>query len=79
MRQVLKTVRACKHIETKQVIEELRTRGRLDRPQLGMRLVATDREGQLNGVMVSGEGSGRGDGVHLGLSVLAWWVVYFVL
>lgn len=36
-----------------QVIEELRTRGRVDRPQLGMRLVTTDnREGKINGVMV---------------------------
>ncbi|CAM9343562.1 unnamed protein product [Pylaiella littoralis] len=36
-----------------QVIEELRTRGRVDRPQLGMRLVTTDnRDGTLNGVMI---------------------------
>ncbi|CAM9201211.1 unnamed protein product, partial [Hapterophycus canaliculatus] len=35
------------------VIEELRTRGRVDRPQLGMRLVTTDNgNGKLNGVMI---------------------------
>ncbi|CAM9477672.1 unnamed protein product, partial [Scytosiphon promiscuus] len=36
-----------------QVIEDLRTRGRVDRPQLGMRLVTTDNgNGKLNGVMI---------------------------
>lgn len=44
-----------------QVIEELRTRGRVDRPQLGMRLVTTDnREGKLNGVMVRARTTRKG-------------------
>ncbi|CAM9476412.1 unnamed protein product [Ectocarpus fasciculatus] len=36
-----------------QVIEDLRTRGRVDRPQLGMRLVTTDNQkGTSSGVMI---------------------------
>ncbi|CAN0296865.1 unnamed protein product [Ectocarpus sp. 12 AP-2014] len=36
-----------------QVIEDLRTRGRVDRPQLGMRLVTTDNQkGKSSGVMI---------------------------
>ncbi|CAB1106064.1 unnamed protein product [Ectocarpus sp. CCAP 1310/34] len=36
-----------------QVIEDLRTRGRVDRPQLGMRLITTDNQkGKSSGVMI---------------------------
>ena len=48
---------------TNQIIEQLRTSGRVDRPQLGMRLVTVDaREAKDTGVMVSWAGRRRAKG-----------------